>query len=261
MLGLWPLRWQRTRSSNRELKMKKYSEINKYGTQQQQQQKQRQEGKSDGGREGGSTLMPIHSCSPSVHRFHLSNPLLSVEWRVWFHCIHTSVHSCSADTSSQPTDFGYWGPALHSAYPTADSFLHVLSSSLLCDTPPVFKERKTDQERPLVFRKRRECDIASDRGERRGWGHLEGGIRREKRCVLLIYVIAVPHLFIVTSWQLKKDILIAFLLMLLFRLIFLRADHMIWLLPLIAGTHAHISLNNGIYDWRIKANGQLLKAQ
>lgn len=206
-------------------------------------------------------MMPIHSCSPSVHRFHLSNPLLSVGWRVWFHCIHTSVHPCSADTSSQPTDFGYWGPALHSAYPTADSFLHFLSSSLLCDTPPVFKERKTDQERPLVFRKRRECDIASDRGEKRGWGHLEGGIRREKRCVLLIYAIAVPHLFIVTSCQLKKDILIAFLSMLLFSLIFLCGDHMIWLLPLIAGTHAHIILNNGIYDWRIKANGQLLKAQ
>lgn len=81
------------------------------------------------------------------------------------------------------------------------------------------------------FWKGRESEIASDRGEQGGRGHLEEEIRREKRRFSLIYAIATAHLFIVAACQLKKDIPTAFLSISFFSLIFF--DHMLRLLPII----------------------------
>lgn len=119
----------------------------------------------------------MYSCSPSARCFHLSSPLLSVEWRVWFRRIHTSVHPCNADTSSQPADFGYRGPALHSAYPHR-LLPRFLSSSLLCDTLPIFKERKIDQEWKLHLEGEGEWDCKWQRGDER---ERASGRRNEKR--------------------------------------------------------------------------------
>lgn len=85
------------------------------------------------------------------------------------------------------------------------------AASLLASSPPLFcvtlcpslKRERWIRSGSRVW-KGRESEIASDRGERRGRGHLEGGTRREKRRFSLIYAIAVPHLFIVAPCQLKK---------------------------------------------------------
>lgn len=122
------------------------------------------------------------------------------------------------------------------------------AASLLASSPPLFcvtlcpslKRERWIRSGSRVW-KGRESEIASDRGEKRGRGHLEGGMRREKRRFSLIYAIAVPHLFIVAPCQLKKrDMLIASLLISAFSLIFFCGHRTLRLLPLIDCTHAHI---------------------
>lgn len=171
----------------------------------------------------------MYSCSLSACWFHLSNPLLSVEWRVWFRRIHTSVRPCNADTSSQPADFGYRGPALHSAYPHL-LLPRSLSFSLLCDTLPIFKERKIDQEWKPGLEGEGERDCKWQRGEE--WERASGRRNKKRKETLLANLCyRCASSFHCCSLSVKKDILTAFLSISFFSLIFFCGNHMLWLLP------------------------------
>lgn len=108
----------------------------------------------------------IHQCTRAALTPHLSP--LTLATRALLCILHSPTAMAASSLASSP------------------------SASLLCDTPPVFKVRKTDQEQAPAFRKGRESEIASDRVKKRRRGHLEGGIGRKKRGILLIYAIAVP---------------------------------------------------------------------